>query len=97
VAAQEEELPSGWALGLSFFASFMAIGCSIVAVLELSIYPKTFWFLHVLAALLLLVSYWVTGFRGMPFWITTFCALTVMIIATAVVFAKSVASKFLRL
>jgi sterol desaturase/sphingolipid hydroxylase (fatty acid hydroxylase superfamily) len=97
-AAQEEELEvsPAWANALSLSASVFAIACSATAVVELSIYPKTFWMLNGLAALLLFVSYSVTGFKGVSFWITTFSVVIVVIIVTAVMFTKGIVGKLVR-
>lgn len=94
VAAQEEKaLPEAWRVGISFSSSITAIGCSIVAVLELSVYPKTYWMLNAMAGVLLLIGFSVSEFRSLPFWVSAFSALIVAIVAVSVSFTRMMAER----
>jgi hypothetical protein len=100
VGAQgEPEAPPGWSIGLAFVSSILAIGCSALGVVELSIYPKVCWMLHGLAVLLLFISYTISltleGFGGPMFWITTLSALVVAVIAVSLAFSRAMVKKLL--
>jgi uncharacterized membrane protein len=96
VAADDEEEVEPLtpiANGVSFAAAFLAIGCGILAILEMSVLPQTVWMVYVLAFIMILISYLAGGFRSPNVWITTFSGLIVVIMAVSMIFSRSMAKK----
>jgi len=93
VGAQGVTYESPWAPIIGMMGAFMAVACSASAVLQLSVYPQTFWMLNFLAAILLLISFSVSNFEGPVFALALLSTVMVIVIILATIFAKNVAKK----
>ncbi len=84
--------PIGYAIG--FFASFLAVMLSAVAVVQLTVYPNTFWPLNFMAFIMLMISFSLgLNSRGPLFWATVFSTVIVAIIIVATIFSRNVVKK----
>ncbi|MEM3402787.1 MAG: hypothetical protein QXT22_05615 [Candidatus Hadarchaeales archaeon] len=88
VAAQETMSERPWAVALSLVASFMAVACSAAAVLVMGVYPKSFWMLHGLSAVLFLIAFSLSDTGSIPFIVATFCLTAVILVLIAVWLSK---------
>ena len=93
VSAQGATYESPWAPVIGMMGAFMAVACSASSVLQLSVYPQTFWMLNFLAGILLLISFSISNFEGPVFAMALFSTVMVVIIILATTLAKNVAKK----
>jgi peptidoglycan/LPS O-acetylase OafA/YrhL len=97
----ESELPPWaqvppWVNSIAYAASMMAVACSALAVAEMSVYPRAFWWLHALAGILLLIAFDSAKLGGPPFWMAAFSVLAVLIILVSVSVSKFTIGKLIR-
>ncbi|MFN4133204.1 MAG: hypothetical protein ACK4GQ_02410 [Candidatus Hadarchaeales archaeon] len=88
VAAQDTLAGRPWAVALSLVASFMAVVCSATAVIVMGIYPKSFWMLHGLSAVLFIIAFSLSDPGSIPFIVGTLCLAAVILVLIAVGLSK---------
>ncbi len=93
VAAQASPYESPWQIVLGLLSAFMAVISSVTAVLVLPLYPQTFGMLHLLAFVLLLISYSVSEFSSPVLPVAVLATVMVIVILIATALARNVAGK----